>query len=241
MNVAIVLAGGTGTRLGENIPKQFIKVLGKPVLAYTLEIFQNDENIDAIEIVCHKDWMDETNRICEEYGITKKRWMCEGGDTFQSSTMNGAFNLKGELDYDDIVVVSFGVSPLTPQEDIDDSIRVAKEHGIAVSAADIDLSTCVKDDEYSSTQNVIRETLKGFGNPWTYRFGELVEVYETCIANGLINEIEPHTTSLYFALGKRIWFSKCTSIQHKITRKGDLDMFEGYLLLQQQREKENKK
>lgn len=237
MNVAIILAGGTGTRVGAGIPKQFIAIQGKTILAHTLEIFQKNENINAIEIVCHKDWMDEVNRICIESQITKKKWLCTGGNTFQSSTMEGVFHLKGEIDRDDIVVISFGVAPMTPQEDINDSIRVCKEHGNAIAAVDIDLCTCIKDDEFSSTQSLYRECLKGFANPWTFRFGELCDAYEEAIKKNMLNELEPHTTSLYFALGKRIWFSQSTAVQCKITHQADLDMFEGYLLLKKYRSK----
>lgn len=238
MNIAIILAGGTGTRVGAGMPKQFIEVQGKPILAYTLDIFQSDPLIDAIEIVCHKDWLDDAEEICQKYGITKKRWICTGGDTFQESTMNGVLHLKEELNRDDIVVISFGVSPMTPQEDIDDSIRVCQEHGNAIASADIDLCTCIMDDEYSSTQNIIRETMKGFANPWAFRFGELCEAYEEAVRRDLLKDLEPHTTSLYFALGKRLWFSQSTSMQCKITRKGDIDIFEGLLLLKEKRKKE---
>ena len=88
MNIAIVLAGGTGTRVGADIPKQFIKVMGKPILAYTLEIFQKNQNIDAIEVVCHQDWIDEIENIDREYGFGKVRWIVTGGGTFQESVMN---------------------------------------------------------------------------------------------------------------------------------------------------------
>ena len=97
MNIAIILAGGSGSRVGADIPKQFIKVMGKPILAYTLEKFQNNPNIDAIEVVCHKDWLDEVERINEEYSITKTKWITTGGATFQESTMKGIFNLKGKI------------------------------------------------------------------------------------------------------------------------------------------------
>ena len=210
----------------------------KPILAYTLEIFQKDDCIDAIEIVCHQDWLQEVENICASYKISKKKWICIGGATFQESTMNGIMNLKGKIDDEDIVVISFGVSPMTPQEDIDESIRVCKEHGNAIAAVDIDLCTCIKDDENSSTQNIIRETLKGFVNPWTFKFGELYRAYEEAVEKDILKDLEPHTTSLYFALGKRIWFSKSTSAQCKITHKGDLDIFEGYLLLKEKRERE---
>lgn len=239
MNIGLILAGGTGTRVGAGIPKQFIKILDKPIIAYTLDIFQNNKNIDAIEIVCHKDWIKEVESIKKEYHFNKVRWICTGGNTFQESTMNGIFNLKGKIDSEDIVVISFGVSPMTPQEDIDDSIRVCKEHGNAIAAQDIDLCTCLKDDEFSTTKNIIRENLKGFANPWTFKFGELCESYELAVKKNILNTLEPHTTSLYFALGKRLWFSQSTAIQCKITRKTDLDIFEGYLLLTQKRKKEN--
>lgn len=236
MNIAIILAGGTGTRVGANIPKQFIEVMGKPILAYTLENFQNNENIDAIEIVCHKDWIDKVHQICKEYGIEKFRWVTLGGATFQESTMNGVFNLKDKVTPDDIVVVSFGVSPMTTADVINDSIRVCEEHGNAIASEDMVLCTCIKDDEYSTTQNLIRENIKGFSNPWTFKFGELCQAYETAVKKGILDTLEPHTTSLYLALGKRLWFSKSKSTNIKITTCDDLDIFEGHLLLIQKRE-----
>lgn len=235
MVIAVILAGGTGTRVGANVPKQFILFNEKPMLAYTVDIFQQNPNIDAIEIVCHKDWMNYVKEMIEKYGHTKVRWITNGGATFQESTVNGILNLKGEASTDDIVVISFGVSPMTPQEDIDDSIRVCREHGNGIASKDIDLCTCIKDDDESTTQNIIRETMKGFANPWTFNFGEVLEAYETAIEKNMLKDLEPHTTSLYFALGKRLWFSQCTSANVKVTTKQDLDIFEGYLLLQEKR------
>lgn len=236
MNIAVILAGGTGTRVGAGVPKQFIKVRDKPILAYTLELFEKNANIDAIEVVCHRDWVGEVAQICTEYSITKQRWLCTGGNTFQKSTINGIYNLKDKIADDDIVVISFGVSPLTPQADIDDSIRVCREHGNAIASADIDLCTCIKDDEFSTTQTIIRETLKGFANPWTFRYGDLYDAYEQAQKLNILDTLEPHTTSVYLALGKRLWFSQCTTSHVKITHKEDIDIFEGLLLLNEQRE-----
>ena len=241
MNVAIILAGGTGTRVGADIPKQFIEILGKPVLAYTFDNFQCDPEIDAIEVVCHKDWIERVRSICNEYKITKLHWLTIGGRTFQESTLNGIINLRDQLSPSDIVIISFGVSPFCTPDIINDSIRVAKEHGNAISAEDSPLCTCIKDDEFSTTQNLIRETIKGFSNPWTFRYGELVEAYDEVQRRGILNDLEPHTTSVYLALGKRLWFSKSSGYNFKITLKEDLDKFEGLLLLKKQREAEGKK
>lgn len=238
MNVAIILAGGTGTRVGADVPKQFIEVLGKPILAYALERFERNTEIDAIEIVCHKDWVDESKAIAERYGISKVRWYTIGGSTFQESVVNGVYALREELSPDDIAVITFGVSPITTEDVINDSIRVAKEHGNAISAEDSPLCTCYKDDEFGTTQNLIRETIKGFSNPWTFRYGELVEVYDEAIKRGILDDLEPHTTSVYMALGKRLWFSKSNGHNFKITTREDLERFEGLLLLKQKREAE---
>lgn len=235
MNVAVILAGGVGARVGADVPKQFVEVRGKPVLAYTIDVFQRNANIDAIEVVSHPAWVDEVKQIKELYGFSKVQWITVGGTTFQESTMNGIFNLRPYLKNDDIVVIAFGASPMTAASDIDDSIRVCKEHGNAIAAADIDLCTCIKDDEESTTQSVIRETLKGFASPWTFRFGEVCESYEKANSEGWLETLEPHTTSLYFALGKRLWFSKFTGTKAKITTREDLDAFEASLLLKESR------
>lgn len=235
MNVAIILAGGTGSRVGAGIPKQFIVVQGKPVLAYTLECFQNHKDIDAIELVCHRDWMESAKKILDTYGITKARWLTEGGDSFQTSTINGVFRLKGELSPDDMVVLSFGVSPFTTGDIISDSLDVCAQYGNAIAAEDMVLCTCIKDDEESTTQSILRETLKGFSNPWSFRYGELVDAYEEAQHRGILDTVEPHTTSVYLALGKRLYFSKTNRKNFKITTAEDLELFEGLLLLEQKK------
>lgn len=237
MNVAIILAGGSGTRVGADCPKQFLMFDGKPILAYTVELFESNENIDAIEIVCHNEWIEYVNNMVQARNYKKVQWIVNGGDTFQDSTVNGVLNLKNILRPDDIVVISFGVSPLTPQDDINDNIRVCREHGNAIASKDIDLCTCLKDDDQSSSKSILREELKGFANPWSFLYGELLEAYELAIEKDMLKDMEPHTTSLYFALGKRLWFSQCTSPNVKITTKQDLDVFEGLLMLKKKREK----
>jgi 2-C-methyl-D-erythritol 4-phosphate cytidylyltransferase len=231
MNVAIILAGGVGSRVGANIPKQFIPVFGKPILAYSLEIFQNDEKIDFIEIVSHKKWISETSRIVQKYGISKAKWIVEGGSTFQESTINGIFSLQNKLVSDDVVTISFGVSPMTSQDIIDDSIAVCLKRGNGIASEDMVLCTCLKDDEFSSSHGILRETIKGFSNPWTFHYGDLLSTYQTAQKDGILNKIDPHTTSLYLYYGKKLFFSKSNSWNMKITTKEDIEIFKGYLLL----------
>jgi len=235
MNVAMILAGGTGQRFGAGIPKQFVEVLGKPILAYTLKVFNDNSNIDKILIACHPEWIDVAKKICVDNGINKGEWFCPGGKDFQGSVLNGVNFLKGKISDDDIVVISFGVAPLTFHTDINDAIRICGLHGNGISSKDSSLCTCIKDDEFCSTQSIERSMLKGFANPWAFKFGELFAAYKEAQEKNLLAKIEPHTTSLYLALGKKIWFSKADSPQAKITYKSDIDLFEGYLLLQEKR------
>ena len=237
MNVAMVLAGGTGTRIGADVPKQFIKIKNKPILVYTIENFQNNNNIDAIEVVAHEDWLEECKALAEEYGLTKIKWYTTGGSTFQESVINGVNHLRDKISKEDIVLISFGVSPYTTDEIIDDSIRVCKKYGNAIAAEDMILSTCIMDDEISSTQNIIRETLKGFSNPWTFNFGELCEVYDEAAETGILEKVEPHTTSVYFELGKRLYFSKTNRKNFKITTPEDVEIFEALVVLEDMKKK----
>lgn len=235
MNVAVILAGGTGARVGADIPKQFIQVMGKPIISYTMEKYQENENIDAIAVVCHKDWIEQTKDIIEKYNISKMKWIIEGGVTFQESTLNGIFYLKDKLSADDIVLLPWAVSPMVTDEIINNAIAVCKEYGNAVPADEMIMCTCIKDDEKSSQTSILRENIVGLNGPWAFKYGEVKEAYEVALAKGILDTLEPHTTSLYFALGKRIYFSKSATSNIKITRQEDIDLFEGYLLLQEKR------
>ena len=95
MIIASILAGGMGSRAESNRPKQFVEVLGKPILAYTIEIFQNHPEIDAVEVVCHKLWKDYLNDIIRMYGFTKVKWITDGGDTFQRDNNNWSSAYNG--------------------------------------------------------------------------------------------------------------------------------------------------
>ena len=129
MNIAVILAGGVGNRVGAGIPKQFIEVLGKPVLAYTMEPFNQHPDVDAILVVCVKPYIDFIWKMKEKYGIEKLKWVTEGGDTFQESVLNGICYLEDKADTDDTILVHFGASPFITSDIISDCIRVCKETG----------------------------------------------------------------------------------------------------------------
>ena len=116
MNTVLMLAGGVGTRMGANIPKQFIRIKGKPIIAYTLDVLEKNQSIDAVEIVCVHGFEDMLTQIIDEYGFQKVRWICEGGPTFSLSVYNGLKNLRNTLEPDDLVMIHMSVSPFAGDE-----------------------------------------------------------------------------------------------------------------------------
>ena len=246
MNVALVLAGGVGNRLGAKIPKQFIEVLGKPVLAYTIEVFERHPEIDAVLVACVKPYMDYMWEMKEKYGLSKLKWITEGGDTFQGSVLNGVKYLEDKLGREDIVLVHFGASPFLTGDIITDCIRVCKEKGNAISTTDYYVlsgkkksTESVADPGNYSEEYIDRETIAVMNSPHAFKYGFIDDLYKEAIETGVIDTVEPHTTTLMYAMGKKIYFALGSQNNIKITRKEDLELFEGYVLEQQRKSQEN--
>lgn len=235
MNIAVILAGGSGTRVGGSTPKQFVEVLGKPVIAYTIERFQNHPEIDAIEVVCVKSHIAMLQSIVDQYSLFKVCWIAEGGNTFQDSVISGIENLRMHASDDDIVLVHYAASPFVGAEIISDCIRVAREKGNSTSATPCYLLLGSNDDGAQSTQWVDRDKIMQLNSPQCFRYGYVKWLYETAAANGVLDEVEPHTTSLMFRMGQAVYFAKGDQTNIKITTKEDLALFEGYVLLERSR------
>ncbi len=245
MNVALILAGGVGNRLGAKIPKQFIEVLGKPVLAYTIEAFEEHPDIDVILVVCVKSYIDFVWDMKNKYNLTKLKWIAEGGDTFQNSVLNGIRYLADKVDRDDIVLIHFGASPFITGDIVSDCIRVCEEKGNAISTTDFYLLSgkkkmvsSVSDSDNYSEEYINRDTVAIMNTPHAFKYGFVADLYDEAIESGVIDRVEPHTTTLMYALGKKIYFALGSQNNIKITRKEDLELFEGYVLEQQRKAKE---
>ncbi len=236
MIIAIILAGGVGLRVGANRPKQFVEVLGKPILAYTIEIFQNHPEVDAVEVVCHKSWKDFLKQMIRQYDLSKVRWIADGGNTFQESVMNGMNYLKGKISTDDYVLIQYGAAPFTSEKIVADVIRVMKEKGSSVTATPCYQLLGSNDGNESRTW-VNRDRYIQIACPYGFHYGYLLDIYKRAKEQELIDQVEPHTTSLMYALGDRIYKAYGDQTNIKITTKEDLDIFEGYVLMKQKRNK----
>ena len=229
MNIAVILAGGIGSRFGAKIPKQFVEVFGRPVLAYTVEVFQKHPEIDVIEIVCVESYMNYLKDVVKKYQFSKVRWMTKGGSDFQRSVMNGITKLDGFAKNEDIILIHYGASPFVSDEIITDAISVCRQKGNSTSATPCYLLTGSNDDGIKYTKWVDRDKIMQLNSPQCFKFGYVKQLYQEAEGKGILDKVEPHTISLMYQMGRTIYFSKGDQTNIKITTEEDLKLFKAYV------------
>lgn len=135
MDIAIIFAGGIGQRMGSNIPKQFLKVYGKPIIIHTLEKFQYNSNIDLIYVACKEDLIPLLNELIHKYQITKipNNGVVPGGKTGQDSIYNALCAAKKDNSGDSIVLIHDGVRPIITDDVINKNIESVIQNGSAIT------------------------------------------------------------------------------------------------------------
>lgn len=229
MNYVIIIAGGVGSRLGAPVPKQFVEVLGKPVIAYTMEHFQNHPEIDAIELVCVDGFQGQLKEIAEKYSISKVCKIVKGGSEYERSIMNGVEGLKGIAKPDDLVIIHWAASPFLSEEIISDNIRVCKEKGNAISASYSYLLYGTNDGDCAK-KSINRDTFMTLAAPQSFKYKVITNIYRQVEEKHMFDYVEAHTPAFMAELGIPIYFSKGSHSNIKITEKEDISLFLGYLL-----------
>ena len=228
---AVVIAGGVGSRMGFDIPKQFVNVFDKPILMYTLEGFQRHPDIDSIEVVCIDGWQDFVRKNAAQYGITKLDRIVDGGETGQESIRNGVYALEDIAADEDIVVIHDGIRPLVDSEVLSDVVRIARINGNAVTSLPYNEQIFVvdQDDPTTTTKFIPRETLRRVSTPQAYRFDLLLRSYKRAFAEGIGIYGSHYTNTMMVELGERLYFAAGSDKNIKLTTPGDLEVFKGYL------------
>ena len=231
MNIAVIIAGGSGHRMGQDIPKQFINVYDKPVLIYTLEGFQDHPQIDAIEVVCIDGWHDVFRAYAKQFNITKLKWIVSGGDSGQESIRNGVYNLEGKASADDIIVIHDGIRPLVDASVLTDVLLKAKEFGNAVTSMPYNEQIFIvnKEEETTTTQYIPRETLRRVSTPQAYRFDILDKRYHEAFEKKIGIYGSSYTNTMMVELGETLHFASGSDKNIKLTTKDDLELFKAYL------------
>ena len=229
--VAVIIAGGSGHRMGQDIPKQFINVHDKPVLIYTLESFQRHPEIDSIVVVCIDGWHDMVRAYAHQFNIDKLTDIVSGGQTGQESIRNGVFSLEGKLTDDDIVVIHDGIRPLVDASVLSDVLAVARKYGNAVTSLPYNEQIFVvsEDDPSTTTRYIPRETLRRVSTPQAYKFGLLDRAYHKAFEEEIGIYGSSYTNTMMVELGETLHFAKGSDKNIKLTTVDDLEMFKAYL------------
>ena len=223
----ILLAGGVGKRMGADIPKQFIKIEGKPIIVYSIENFQRNDQIKKIVVVCVKEWIDYVKELVKEYSLTKVEWIIEGGSTGHDSIKNGVFFLKDKVNPDDFIIIHDAVRPILPQKAIDEVLRVAHEKGNASSSIVCHPPIVYTEDGQSGVTDIDREHVMLTASPQAYKYSLVSRCYEKAEVENKNNFT--FTSSLLIHYGERVYFAKGTTSNIKVTKKEDIALFEALL------------
>ncbi len=225
MNVAILLAGGVGQRLGAGKPKQFVELLGKPMILYAMEIYEKSPSIDKLEVVCVPEYIDYVWKLAKENHIEKLQWVTAGGASCQDSTRNGIFNLKGQVADEDMITLNMSSSIFVSEEILEDSFAVARKYGSAFACMPCVFNNAETDDGISSTKINFKERNRTVNMPWTSTFGKLYAMYQKAYAEGIETGQASYMPTLYLALGEPLYFSKDDGLNKiHITRKADIEI-----------------
>ena len=240
MNVAVLLAGGVGNRLGAGKPKQFVDLLGKPMIVYAMEIYEKSPLIDALEVVCVPEYIDYVWELSKEYGITKLKWVCAGGTSCQESTRNGIFNLEDKLSPDDMLTVNMSSSIFVSEEILQDSFEVAKKYGSAFACLQCIYNNAETDDGISSVKINFKERNRTINMPWTASLGKLSNMYHKAYDEGIETGESAYMPTLFIALGEPIYFSKDDGLNKiHVTRQADIEIATAVLEFRKNHKKDN--
>ena len=223
-NIALIIAGGVGARMGQEIPKQFLNVYDKPVIIYTLEAFQNHPNIDAIEVVCLDGWHDILWAYAKQFNISKLECIVSGGKEGQDSIRNGLYDIQKRYNSnDDIVLIHDSIRPMVSAEIISDNIRVCRENGNAVTVVPCTAAMLKTYDSFTTTEQVSRDNLKCTQTPQTFFINDICEAHKEALKRGITKSVASCT--MYIELGRKLYMAHGSEKNLKITTAEDIEIF----------------
>ena len=229
--IALLTAAGFGTRMGLTTPKQFTEINGKPLIVYTMEAFQKHNDIDEIIVVTLSDWIDKVNEYIDRYRITKARYVTEGGSSGQESIYKGIIELcKNGIDKDDLIMIHDGNRCNVSSKIITDSINTFMEYGNAI--ASIPCVEAVFKSDISKTfadYEISRELLYRTQTPHSFTLGKLLWAHREARKRRIYNTVA--TCSLMMLLNEKLYFSKGSEENLKISTVEDLNIFKALLKL----------
>jgi len=226
-NIALIIAGGSGARMHQDIPKQFLTVNEKPVIVYTLEAFQKHAEIDVIAVVCIEGWDQVLWAYANQFNITKLKYIVPGGKNGQDSIRNGVYEIEKHYAPDDIVLIHDAIRPMVSAEIISDCIVKTRKYGCAIATIPCAEAMMQTDDGIYSTGSYPRNNLKRTQTPQGFPIGKICDLHRRALEAGITNSVASCT--LMIEMGEQVYFSTGSEKNIKLTTVEDIDIFKALL------------
>ena len=227
MNIALILAGGVDPNFRMDIPKQFVIVENRPVIVYTLQVFQNHPEIDMILVSCLSGWQEMVKAYGKQFNITKLQYVVPGGKNGQDSIRSGVYELEKHFAPEDIVLIHDAIRPMVSAEIISDNIRVAREFGNAITVIPCAEAMMQTQDGVVSTSSYPRDRLKRTQTPQAFHIGDICDLHRRALEAGITNSVASCT--LKIEMGEQVYFSAGSEKNIKLTTVEDIDIFKALL------------
>ena len=223
-NVAVIFAGGTGQRMNTRTrPKQFLELHGKPIIVYTLEVFNGHNEIDGIVVVMLEEYIGYMNSLVKKYVLDKVVRVVPGGRSGQESIYNGLCAARELYGDEDIVLIHDGVRPLIDEETITANIRSVTERGTAVTVTAA-IETITMKDETGAVGTIIdRSQCELARAPQSFRLGDILGVHNRARKEGGLSFIDSASMMKYY--GYKLYTVEGKPENIKITTPSDFYIF----------------
>lgn len=190
MNYALVIAGGSGNRMGQDIPKQFMHVDNCPIIIHTLLAFERHPNIHGIAVVCLQGWETVLQSYANQFSVTKLKWIVPGGTSGMESIRKGLDCLKDNgCNDDDLVLIHDGVRPLVSQEIISSNIAICQTYGYAITGIQCREAILESSDGFTSSSSIPRDRLIRTQTPQTFRLGNILQAHYEAAEKGITDSV----------------------------------------------------
>ena len=189
-NYALIIAGGSGNRMGQDIPKQFMYLDNRPIIIHTMAAFQQHPDINGIAVVCLEGWETILQSYANQFNITKLKWIFPGGSSGQESIHNGIYGLQGAgCKGDDLVLIHDAVRPLLSQSIISTNIAICKKYGNAITGIQCREAILKSENGFSTTESIPRDQLIRTQTPQTFRLENIIKAHKIAKEKGIINSV----------------------------------------------------
>ncbi len=230
MNIALIIAGGSGNRMGQDIPKQFMHVDGSPIIIHTMLCFQRHPDIEAIAVVCLRGWETVLQSYANQFNVTKLKWIFPGGNSGMDSIHNGIYGLKeAGCSDDDLVLIHDAVRPLLSQEIISSNIAICKAYGYAVTGIKCREAVLESHDGFSTKTSIPRDTLIRTQTPQTFSLRNIINVHERAKQKGITDSVASCTLVAELQENIEMHIVPGSEINIKVTTVEDLEILKALM------------